>query len=866
LRNIKNKTKISAITFVLILTISAILVALPTATAHDPPWEIPTYSFVALVPNDYSGVGQQVVVVYWLNLIMPTAVGAYGDRWTQTVEVTKPDGSKQTLGPATSDPVGGGWFLYTPDQVGTYTFVAQFPGQVLTGEPAHPTNPRGTDYINDKYLASTSDPAYLIVQQDSKEPFPEAPLPTEYWERPIYGANRGWSQVAANWLAGAAQRNGPTNSFQWGTGPETAHIMWSTPMWSGGVMDARFGPIGYQTHHYHGLAFSPPIIIDGKIFYNVRSYPRYGWRCLDLYTGEERYFHNTTGPVVDVHGRFDSPGYIRGGQLSFGQIYDYESGNQHGGFPYLISTYGPDGQSGTWQMFDAYTGNYLCSIANVSSSGTQVYGKEGSIVYYNVDTRNNRLTVWNNTYAIWYEDEWSSNEFWMWRPDLNATFDGNNGFALNVSIADWISGRVYAIREGEFIIGGSEGRYNDEELTPANLWCLSLERGQEGTVLWNLTITPPYGVPAMALQEAQYSSRDVEMSFVSPEDNVFVFNQEMTRQWWGYDLTTGEQIWGPTPSEEQMNFYGMRADVYDGKLLSTGYSGQIIAYNLANGEIEWVYNATGVGFEAPYGNYPIRIGCICDGKIYAYTSEHSDTHPLYRGPNLRCIDAETGEEIWKILWFNGAAKIADGFLVAENSFDNSIYCIGKGPSSTTVTVQDDVIPKGDKVLIKGKVTDQAPGAKSREVMAKSPNEEGVPCIADEYMTEWMEYLYLKQSCPTYAEGVEVTLDAVDPNGNFVNIGRTTSDMSGLYSFEWTPENEGKYTIMATFEGSKSYWPSYSETAISVGPAAAPSGPIEPEPTEPTEAPLITTEVAILLAAVIVAVAVIVGFWIVRKRK
>jgi hypothetical protein len=42
---------------------------------------------------------------------------------------------------------------------------------------------------------------------------------------------------------------------------------------------------------------------------------------------------------------------------------------------------------------------------------------------------------------------------------------------------------------------------------------------------------------------------------------------------------------------------------------------------------------------------------------------------------------------------------------------------------------------------------------------------------------------------------------------------------------------------------------------------------EPEPTEPTaEAPLITTEIAILAAVAITAVIGIVSFWALRKRK
>ena len=68
------------------------------------------------------------------------------------------------------------------------------------------------------------------------------------------------------------------------------------------------GPIGYATYHYEGIDFQPPIILNGKLYYNVESLPREGWRCLDLYTGEELYFRNTTGPVVGVGATFDFSG------------------------------------------------------------------------------------------------------------------------------------------------------------------------------------------------------------------------------------------------------------------------------------------------------------------------------------------------------------------------------------------------------------------------------------------------------------------------------------------------------------------------------------------------------------------------------
>ena len=108
-----NKSKLSAIAFVIILTFAAIFVALPIASAHDPAWEVPNWAYIS-VTNNPIGVNQQLGILYWSNSVPPTAVGAYGDRWTWNIEVTKPDGSTEILGPYESDPVGGGYALYTP--------------------------------------------------------------------------------------------------------------------------------------------------------------------------------------------------------------------------------------------------------------------------------------------------------------------------------------------------------------------------------------------------------------------------------------------------------------------------------------------------------------------------------------------------------------------------------------------------------------------------------------------------------------------------------------------------------------------------------------------------------------------------------
>ena len=119
------------------------------------------------------------------------------------VDITRPDGSEETLGPFTSDQVGSAYTNYLPTQVGDYTFVFRFEGDTLTGEPYPPGGVimGGEVFIGDKYLPSTSDPVTLTVQQDPIAEYDETPLPEGYWTRPIYGANReGYLLQGTGWL------------------------------------------------------------------------------------------------------------------------------------------------------------------------------------------------------------------------------------------------------------------------------------------------------------------------------------------------------------------------------------------------------------------------------------------------------------------------------------------------------------------------------------------------------------------------------------------------------------------------------------------------------------------------------------------
>jgi hypothetical protein len=292
----------------------------------------------------------------------------------------------------------------------------------------------------------------------------------------------------------------------------------------------------------------------------------------------------------------------------------------------------------------------------------------------------------------------------------------------------------------------------------------------------------------------------------------------------------------------------------------------------STGQIKWKWSV-GSTTETPFGNWAFSYDlAIADGKLYVGSVEHSPTQPLTRGNRLSCIDAFTGKSIWNVSGtFNniyaGSQAIADGYLVTQNTNDGKMYCFGKGKTETTVSIQDDVVAKGNSVLIKGTVMDM------------SPAQEGTPAIADEYMSEWMNYVHMQRPEPMTSPtddnwgtavdvtGVPVELRVVHLNGSVEWISTVSSDGYGMFGHEWSPPEEGLYKIMATFAGSDSYWPSTEETLLSVGPAPEPSVPVEPEPLPPpAEAPFITTEVAIIIAVAVVAVIGVAAFWILRKRQ
>jgi len=828
---INKKSVITTIAISLTLIISMFATVLPSANAHDPAWDIPTITFASVAPSTV-GVNQQALIYLWLHVVPPTASGPYGDRWEGlTVTITKPDGTAQTIGPYSSDPLGFATTTYTPTQVGEYEIKANFPGQTLAGENL---DPRGfpSPYIGDYFEASTSETVPLVVQEEPIQTYPNQPLPQENWKRPIDGQYRDWWKISGNWLSDPERSWAPPNSYVlYNDLPEKGHILWTKPLTFGGIVGGEFGVNSFHGGNAYEGKWLPPVIIGGRLYYNEhpddffqprgfypppynRSAPKPGVYCVDLRTGEEIWYSDEF-------------------RLSFGQILQYDSPNQHGAFGYLWEVKGS-----TWNCYDAFTAEYIYTIKNVPG-GSRYIASDGSVFHYSVDTTNSRLTMWNSSAMPALRGLDATTSQWMWRP-YGKTIDGTTGYSLNVTIPTSIVGGANVVLDDRIIgstgLGGFTTVYGTNEYT---LWCISTEKGREGQLLWSRNYNGD-GVNTLQFAAA------------SLEEGVFTLWSPQSREHFAFDIETGQSLWGPTDPQPAWDYtVGTLEKIVPGKLLSAGYAGICHAYDITTGELEWTYTVDCPYYlESKWGsNYIIDEMLISDGKVYLFTCEHSPDDPKERGSPIVCLDLETGEELWKMPFYGSHwsenPAIADSILVYFNTYDNQIYAFGKGETAVTVEAPLLGVPYGCSAIIRGTVTDQSPGAL------------GTAAISDDNMDEWMQYIY-QQSAMPQATGVDVTIDVIDSNGNYRNIGIATSDMSGFYSLDWMPNIPGKYTVIATFAGSESYWSSYAETAFVV------DGEIVEAPPEATPAPQTDTYIAGSTIAILAGIAIAV-FLILRKK-
>jgi outer membrane protein assembly factor BamB len=771
---------------ILMLTFSALMAIMPAVKAAD----VKTYAFLAVEPNP-AGVNQQVEVSFWLGHAPPTPSDVYHNF---TVTITKPDGTTVIKGPFTSYAHGAQFFEYTPDTVGTYTFKFTYPGETFAS-------------IGDTYLSSESPITTFIVQNQPAPSIPENPIPNDYWTRPINAMNRNWATIAGDWLM--LNYNSTYNGFGdavsgfnlYSQAPRSPHILWTKTTTLGGIAGGESSTSTYYSGQSYDIRFAPPIVMDGRIYYRTHES---GWSgpssftgvvCVDLRTGQELWKNDEIN--VDV-----------------GQEYNSLSINGEGVIPYLWDKTGT-----TWHVYDPFTGQLEFSFANATSGvntwwpDAVVFGTDGTMYVYLLDGIHDWFAKWSSTQAI------SNNGIYALNPSPG-TYDWRQGIEWNITIPE------HHVQDP---VQGLVG--------PA-------KQSVDGNVLvakvsdWGNRVYFEIGYDMNTGKELWVNNNPVGTFFNAIGDGVYASFDLQTMRWTGYDVNTGKQLWVSDQNEYPWGAYlGYAPMIANGVLYSGSFDGYLHAFDIKTGKQLWKAYSAKSGTESSTGTYAMVDGPIlASGVVFTGTSDEHEKQPLSRGNSVYAFDAASGNQLWNISGYMSLRAIADGYLLGYNGYDNLIYCFGKGPSATTVAVPQTAVQQGTGVLIQGTVTDQSAGQPS------------TPAISDKDMGRWMEYLKMQQPMPTSATGVPIALYATGPDGKEVQIGQVTSDISGHFSFMWTPSGQGVYKIAATFAGSDSYGSSYAETSAGVTEA------LNSQSSSSLELYIIVATIVILIA---IAIAVIV---------
>jgi hypothetical protein len=575
-----------------------------------------TFAFIGAMPNPV-GVGQEVLLHVGITHQLASAV--YG--WEGlTITVERPDGKTETLGPFRTDATGGTGTNYVPTMVGNYTLQTHFPEQLNPAFTGRLGIPEGT-----KMLASDSDELTLVVQEEPIEYYPGNPLPSEYWTRPVDAQLREWNVIEGNWLAT------PDNVFAAGNdyAPDTAHILWTTPLTSGGTVGGALDNAeGLTDHSYEmGDAYegkwgrNNALILGGRVYYEkyAQSDAYKETVCVDLHTGETLWSRTLLNNLR-----------LSRGQLMYWDTYDY-----HGVYDYLWASgdsgtrnlLGLDRDAGTiWCAFDPFTGDYVATLTNMPS-GTFTYGPKGEMLIYTFDYNNGWMTMWNssNIPDIYSSREYASMGWGQWKlmgRTINATGAvdvtlggqpytapttplGLNGYQWNKTIPTGLQGRVSEVKYGDRAVG------QDITLDSVTTWGFSLEPGKEGQLLFEKTWNAP----------SEWETGGVSVSSnarsLAKEDMVSVLWVKETRMLYGFSLETGDFLWSSAQPEDYLNIYGKDTKIAYGNVYSTGVSGIVYCYDAHSGDLLWTYYASDPYTEILWANqWWMAIQFITDGKLY----------------------------------------------------------------------------------------------------------------------------------------------------------------------------------------------------------------------------------------------------------
>ncbi|MGD6932854.1 MAG: hypothetical protein ACQCN5_01455 [Candidatus Bathyarchaeia archaeon] len=802
-----------------------------TNIAEAAPAAVATYPFVEAIPNPV-GVNQRTLI----NLGLLNYLNTDGDGWNVTLEITHPDGHLETVGPLKTWSTGTVGYSFVPESTGTYMLKCKFEESWYNSSYIGWFGPVTTS----NYMASSeTEPYELVVTEEPTSVYPGHSLPTEYWTRPIDSQLREWWSVAGSWVAAP-----PNLIAEYNDAPNSAHILWTTPIGEtmGGLTGGDTRDHGYGTGDAYEGKWSGEVIISGVLYYNKYSSasPQQAVVAIDLHTGEKLWEKSFA---------------FGNGRLSFGQILYWDCLNYRGAFSYLWIASG----SGTeWYGVEPLTGDLKYNMTNVPS-GTNYYGENGEILKYSIS--NGRLLRWNSSYVV-TQGKTGMSESWG-SQTLGVTYNATQrGYDINVSITGNLpSFNILKVFPGDRVIGGNSSAAG------VTLWGISLASGSVGTVLFSNTWTAPStwkDITIDGMGQAGWGA-------FSKDEHVAIFWTKENRINYAFSLDNGQFLWQTEPQIYSDAWGSVSYDpeklIAYGNLYSATVGGILYCYDIQDGTLKWTFEATDKYTESYLGNnWWLVPTFLNNGKIYLGHMEHSSLDPKPRGAPFYCVNATDGSLIWEIdggfrqsCW-GGRAIMGDGIIATQDTYTQQVYAIGRGPSQTTVETAMAGVTVNSQVVIAGTVMDVSPGTTSSAISMRFPN--GVPAVSDESMSNWMLYVYKQFEQPSTMTGVTVSIDAVDPNGNYVHLGDATTDSSGYYSIVVQPELEGTYRVYATFGGTAGYYSSYAETTIAVQQAAQPSQTTQQINFDAINTTIMTGLVATGIAIII---AIAIAVMLLRKR-
>jgi hypothetical protein len=851
MHKLKNKTMAISIVLLLMLSITSSMIIVESVNATI---NVGTNAWVTAAP-DPVGVGQTVIIGMGLVQVNPLSQlltsANVSNVWNNyKLSIVDPTGVTTTAGPFTADYTAVSSYAFTPNTVGNYTITFIFPGQLVNS------------YGHDEYYAASNSTIPLTVQQDPIYALALTPLPTDYWTRPINWQNVLWSSISGNWLGVQTwEQTNVVNPYT--TAPATAHVMWTKPLEFGGQVGGgspynQTDISNYYTGKSYQWPFSPPIIINGVLYYNSPSNiaPDYGFYAVDLRTGQTLWYNNGTNLSTNpsAYGGFNLPVTHWPG-ITYGQVYSWHNPNEVGGVAYLWGVVGS-----TYQLFDANTGKWILNVVN-SPGGTAIIDPQSELLVYTLKAINNTtgwIAMWNATKCLGAAG-FAVNPI-EYRPSVGATLQWSTGIQWNVTVPIYpysvpASGSVAigGINDGVILVLGTEQVLPGTVYQTQNYQTETGYSAINGQLLWG----PVNRTIDMGPETSQLRMEDIA-------NGVYTEHNKEDNTYYAFDIHTGQQLWGKVKgSSYAWDLYTRNYASDNGIVYFLGPE-SIQAISIANGTFLWDFAAPSAGVQesAPTYLFEGEYGLCTGGGMVFVSGSSSHGDALFRGAKLYAVNGTTGKEQWSIdgFFIGKCFALADGYLVDYNGYDNQVYCFGQGPSKTTVAAPNIGVTTSTPISITGAVTDIAAGTKQDAVASNFPN--GLPCVSDASMGQFMASVYEQQQMPNNVTGVPVTISVRDSNGNDRVIGTTTTNSMGTYGLTWTPDIAGTYTVTATFEGSGAYYGSSASTYFYAS---------EPAPTA-SPAPVAGTSMVdqyILPGIIGIIVAIVIGFavtiLVLRKR-